>query len=170
MGVLRDLVSISWALTLLSRWLVPQYFLGFFTTSSIIFFSVIPIYITWWTVVYPRFFSPLRHMPEPPNRGFFSGHTLPVFRAATGEPAKEWIDAVPNNGLIRYSMWGKERLLVTQPSTISELLVTKNYHFTKPQELRNGVGRLLGVGILLAEGEEHKTQRKNLMPAFAYRA
>jgi cytochrome P450 len=28
---------------------------------------------------------------------------------------------------------------------------------------------LLGVGVLLAEGEEHKIQRKNLMPAFAFR-
>ena len=27
----------------------------------------------------------------------------------------------------------------------------------------------MGIGILLAEGDEHKTQRKNLMPAFAYR-
>jgi cytochrome P450 len=31
------------------------------------------------------------------------------------------------------------------------------------------LGRLLGVGILLAEGDEHKFQRKHLMPAFAFR-
>ncbi|KAL8949349.1 MAG: hypothetical protein Q9222_004535 [Ikaeria aurantiellina] len=35
--------------------------------------------------------------------------------------------------------------------------------------VREGLGRLLGIGILLAEGDEHRTQRKNLMPAFAYR-
>ncbi|KAL8719635.1 MAG: hypothetical protein Q9225_003383 [Loekoesia sp. 1 TL-2023] len=35
--------------------------------------------------------------------------------------------------------------------------------------VRDGLGRLLGVGVLLAEGDEHKTQRKHLMPAFAFR-
>lgn len=45
----------------------------------------------------------------------------------------------------------------------------KNYEFIKPPQVRAGLGRLLGVGILLAEGEEHRIQRKNLMPAFAFR-
>lgn len=35
--------------------------------------------------------------------------------------------------------------------------------------MRYSIGRLLGIGVLLAEGEEHKIQRKNLMPAFAFR-
>lgn len=45
----------------------------------------------------------------------------------------------------------------------------KNYEFIKPSRLRLGLGRLLGVGILLAEGDEHKRQRKLLMPAFSFR-
>lgn len=39
----------------------------------------------------------------------------------------------------------------------------------KPYEFSVGIGRLLGIGVLLAEGDEHKFQRKNLMPAFAFR-
>lgn len=62
-----------------------------------------------------------------------------------------------------------ERVLVTGPRALSEVLVTKNYHFEKPGMLRHNIGRILGVGVLLAEGDEHKTQRKNLMPAFAFR-
>lgn len=49
------------------------------------------------------------------------------------------------------------------------MLVTKNYDFTKPEEFSQGLARILGVGILLAEGDEHKMQRKNLSPAFAFR-
>jgi cytochrome P450 len=49
------------------------------------------------------------------------------------------------------------------------VLVQRNYEFVKPEGLRKGLGRLLGVGILLAEGDEHKRQRKLLMPAFAFR-
>lgn len=71
---------------------------------------------------------------------------------------------------MRYlGMANSERVLVTGPKALSEVLVTKNYHFEKPAALRWSIGRVLGVGVLLAEGDEHKTQRKNLMPAFAFR-
>lgn len=63
----------------------------------------------------------------------------------------------------------EERILVTNAKTIGEVLTTKNYDFIKPQQVRRGLGRVLGIGVLLAEGEEHKFQRKNLMPAFAFR-
>ena len=97
------------------------------------------------------------------------GQTKEVMREPSGMPARKWIEEMPNDGLIKYSIWFRERLLVTNPQALGEVLVTKNYDFVKPQQLRNGLGRLLGVGILLAEGDEHKIQRKNLMPAFAFR-
>ncbi len=49
------------------------------------------------------------------------------------------------------------------------MLVTKNYDFIKPKAIRFSIGRILGIGILLAEGDEHKLQRRNLLPAFAFR-
>ena len=57
----------------------------------------------------------------------------------------------------------------TTPKGLAEVLVQKNYEFIKPLQVRAGIGRILGVGVLLAEGEEHKLQRKNLAPAFAFR-
>lgn len=77
---------------------------------------------------------------------------------------------MPNDGIIRYmGMFNQERLFITNPKGLGEVLTTKNYDFIKPSQIVAGIGRLLGVGVLLAEGDEHKTQRKNLMPAFAYR-
>jgi len=58
---------------------------------------------------------------------------------------------------------------VVSPKALSEVLTTKSYEFIKPTQVRVGIGRILGIGVLLAEGEEHKQQRKNLMPAFAFR-
>lgn len=55
------------------------------------------------------------------------------------------------------------------PQALKDVLVTKNYDFTKPSEFITGLGRLLGIGLFLAEGEEHKHQRRNLLPAFAFR-
>jgi len=81
-----------------------------------------------------------------------------------------WINSIPNQGLIRYlGPFNQERIFVTSPKGLAEVLVTKNYEFIKPEHLRYSLGRLLGVGLLLAEGDEHKMQRRNLLPAFAFR-
>lgn len=72
--------------------------------------------------------------------------------------------------MIRYlGMLNQERIMVTSPQALSEVLVTKNYDFVKPSFMRFGLGRILGIGILLAEGDEHRAIRKSLMPAFAFR-
>lgn len=72
---------------------------------------------------------------------------------------QKWINEVPNDGLIYYTyLFNAERLLITSPKGLSEVLVQKSYEFVKPAMVRNSLGRLLGVGVLLAEGEEHKVQ------------
>ncbi|KAI4152262.1 MAG: hypothetical protein LQ340_003009, partial [Diploschistes diacapsis] len=86
-----------------------------------------------------------------------------------GIPHRNWINSVPNDGLIRYThIFNRERVLLASPKALSEVLVTKSYEFQKPADARYTLGRLLGFGVLLAEGDEHRQQRKNLMPAFKY--
>lgn len=93
-----------------------------------------------------------------------------ISREPTGAPHADWVDQVPNDGLIRYlGIFNSERVLVTSPKGLGEVLTTKSYDFHKPSLIRVGIGRILGIGILLAEGDEHKFQRKHLMPAFSYR-
>lgn len=80
------------------------------------------------------------------------------------------VNSVKHDGVIRYrGFLNQERLLIAGPRAISEVLVTKNYDFEKPSQMRLSIGRILGIGVLLAEGDEHKFQRKNLMPAFSFR-
>ena len=163
-----QMLGIAAVISFLLQRYVPQYFFGTYSTPLTIFSILYVLYLTWTIVIVPRFVSPLRHLPTPPG-GFFLAQTRQVMREPSGLPAREWIENLPNNGLIKYSFWFRERLLVTNPQALGEVLVTKNYDFVKPGQLRAGLGRLLGVGILLAEGDEHKLQRKNLMPAFAFR-
>lgn len=104
----------------------------------------------------------------------------------SGAPAAEWyvhvitksrieltlfrIHTVPNDGVIRYlGFFNQERLLVTSVKGMAELLTTKSYDFRKPDQITRGIGRILGIGLLLAEADVHKAQRKSLMPAFAFR-
>lgn len=41
------------------------------------------------------------------------------------------------------------------PKALAEVLVQKNYEFIKPKMMAAGLGRVLGIGVLLAEGDEH---------------
>lgn len=64
---------------------------------------------------------------------------------------------MPNDGVLYYRwLFNESRVLVTSPKALAEVLVQRNYEFVKPSRIRKGLGRLLGVGILLAEGDEHK--------------
>lgn len=55
-------------------------------------------------------------------------------------------------------MFNRERLLLTSPKALAEVLTTNSYDFVKPSLLRQGVGQVLGIGILFAEGDEHKVR------------
>ncbi|KAI0840689.1 cytochrome P450 [Hypoxylon sp. FL0890] len=124
----------------------------------------------WRIILYPKFFSPLRGLPEPKGGSWLMGQFKEIREKPSGIPMREWVATIPNDGVIRYlTAFNQERLLITKPKALAEVLVTKNYDFQKPGNIRFGLSRLLGVGILLAEGDEHRTQRKNLMPAFAFR-
>lgn len=72
-------------------------------------------------------------------------------------PHQEWINSIANDGLIYYtSVLNAERILLTSPQALNEVLTTKSYEFIKPSLLRNGLGRIIGNGLILSEGDEHK--------------
>ena len=80
------------------------------------------------------------------------------------------MNEIPNDGIIRYrGLFNQERILVCSPKALAEVLVSNNYAFEKPSQIRHSIGRILGYGILFTEGDVHKLQRRNLTPAFAFR-
>ncbi|RAL16318.1 cytochrome P450 [Aspergillus homomorphus CBS 101889] len=121
--------------------------------------------------LYPEFLTPLKNIPSPSGRSWFRGNSSSLILKHDWKRLAQWLEEIPNDGLIRYYMTGNlERLIVTNPKALSEILVTKVYDFEKPPLVRESLGRLTGQkGVLLVEGAEHKHQRKNLMPAFSYR-
>ncbi|KAJ4424852.1 hypothetical protein N0V82_000571 [Gnomoniopsis sp. IMI 355080] len=155
----------------LTTYLRPQWSTLAFTSYFASSFTVYFLGWAFWTVIlYPKLFSPLRGLPEPKSQSWFNGNWNKIRAEPSGAPMLEWATTIPNEGVIRYlALLNSERLLLTSPKALAEVLVTKNYDFQKPAMMRYGLGRLLGIGVLLAEGEEHKFQRKNLMPAFAFR-
>lgn len=74
-----------------------------------------------------------------------------------GDPSKNWSQDIPNNGLMRYYlMLNMERILVTSPKALGEILVQKAYDFEKPRRATFLLSMILGNGLVLAEGDVHK--------------
>jgi cytochrome P450 len=77
---------------------------------------------------------------------------------------------IPNDGLLMFRGFGHQpRLILTNPKALGEVLVQKPYDYKKPAPLRAFLRRILGNGLIIVEGEEHKFQRKHIMPVFSFR-
>ncbi|KAK3945277.1 cytochrome P450 4V2 [Diplogelasinospora grovesii] len=163
-------IALGGAYLLSSRRVVIGPEIGFLAAFSTLWLFQFLCWVVWEVILYPNYFSPLIGLPEPTGNSLFMGQYARIAREPTGMPALDWINSIPNDGLIRYkALFNQERLLVTNPKALAEVLVSKNYDFQKPYQIRFSIGRILGIGVLLAEGDEHKVQRRNLMPAFAFR-
>lgn len=57
-------------------------------------------------------------------------------------------------------LFGENRLFLSDAKAINHVLVTRAYDWPKPQALRGELARILGRGILFAEGDDHKRQRR----------
>ncbi|KAL8913726.1 MAG: hypothetical protein Q9172_007223 [Xanthocarpia lactea] len=164
---LISIVGAFSAVRIVPHWSINQSVAATFLSLLSFQFTIL---FVWNVILYPKYFSPLRHLPEPSGNALFIGQFTAIRTEPTGQPQQRWANEVPHDGIIRYlNVFNEERLLILDPKALADVLAIKNYDFVKPAQIRNGLGRLLGIGVLLAEGDEHKVQRKNLMPAFAYR-
>ncbi|KID61519.1 Cytochrome P450 monooxygenase FSL4 [Metarhizium brunneum] len=167
-----------------SRFLVYNVAIPFLLTKYLsvgIFGSRIMTMMMWLTVLcilrvfysiflYPEYFSRFRHIPTPKERSWLWGNCPPHFAEPIGMTLRRINETVPNDGVIRvYDFLCQERLLLTEPKAFGEVLVQNPYVFTKTFQLKYNVSRLIGEGLACSEGEEHRRQRKHLMPAFSYR-
>ncbi|KAF7548176.1 hypothetical protein G7Z17_g7236 [Cylindrodendrum hubeiense] len=144
-------------------------FLGY---AIAVFAGSLGLRLLWTGFLWPNYLSPLRHLPTVPDAGVFSKETLRIYTEPRGAPQCEWINKLGHvpQGVVRYrSILGTERLLVVSPDALAEVLVSKSYDFRKPAFVVTELRQVLGMGVLLAEGDHHKVQREGLQPAFAFR-
>jgi len=98
-------------------------------------------------------------LTESKGGSFFNGQLWSILAEATGMPMRKWINSVPNEGIIRFTtVCNQERLFLTSPEALGEVMVSKYQDWEKPFQMREGLGRVLGIGVLLAEGDIHKVR------------
>ncbi|KAI0536583.1 cytochrome P450 3A5 [Xylaria digitata] len=119
--------------------------------------------------IYPRFFSPLRRLPGPQGNNVIFGQELEKLRAESPIGLQlEWSRKWPDAPFIRYlSIAGREVLVVNSLAAHKAVLQTHVYSFVKSPLFARLVGEITGDGLLFAEGEEHRHQRKLLAGPFS---
>ena len=65
-----------------------------------------------------------------------------------------------------YWLFNRLRVNVTDGKILQKILVNEAYNFVKPKGFLGLQRQVLGAGLLLAEGEVHKKQRKLMNPSF----
>jgi len=88
------------------------------------FIIVLPIlgYLLYRLVLYPRFFSPLRHIPGPPLGYPITGQFGAILRGEAGIPQREWVKQY--GPVVRVvGPVGVERLIFMNPEAIHKILV-----------------------------------------------
>ncbi|KAF1963090.1 cytochrome P450 [Byssothecium circinans] len=142
-------------------------------TSFVLIFTTLnlTVFILYHRFIYPTFLSPLRHLPQP-LRGSWPllGHGLTMFERPPGAGHLRFMKETDNDGIIYFrGFFGSERLVLSGPAALADVLVHRSYDFEKPPWTRDFLRQFLGDGLLMTEGDEHKHQRKQIMPAFSFR-
>ncbi|KAL2270061.1 hypothetical protein VTJ83DRAFT_2245 [Remersonia thermophila] len=130
--------------------------------------AIMAYWVLWMGWIYPTYVSKLRHIPT--VSGFpLWGQFLPIISEECGVPQRRWHRK--HGPIVRYYFpFGSDRLSIASDAGIRHMTVKNPYNFPKPQRARSWMVRVLGMGVLLAEGAEHQYQRKTLNPGFSISA
>jgi len=114
-----------------------------------------------------RYFTRPRLTPlqGPSSSSFLMGNLPELYRSLVGEIDFKWQQQYGN--AVRFkSIVGNDALWIADPKALQYIFQTSAYHFPKQKE-RLVVTRLMnGKGLVWAEGDVHKRQRKVMLPAF----
>ncbi|KAJ7016830.1 cytochrome P450 [Mycena alexandri] len=115
-------------------------------------------------LVYQSFNSPLRHLPGPKSTHFFFGNFREIWKAENSVMHEQWVQEY--GPTIKYQgLFGITRLYTVDTKALNHFL-TNTHIYQKGERERDALARILGPGILVAEGDVHRQQRKIMNPAF----
>ncbi|CAB4387314.1 unnamed protein product [Rhizophagus irregularis] len=124
-------------------------------------------WITYKIFIWPYYVSPLRKIPGPPSDNPILGNLQSLLSSVDStDPKLEWVRKYGN--IVKYNgLFNKPTLLVTDQKIIQDILTSsKAYDFVKSHNEFNLA--LLGNGLVFAEGDDHKRQRKMMTPTFTH--
>ena len=114
--------------------------------------------------LYNQLTSPLRTLPGPPMTSLIWGNMKEIFEAENSVVHERWSsDYGPT---IRYrGLFGLLRLYTTDLKALGHILARSDI-YQKPEPAKYALSQILGDGLIVVEGNEHKVQRRIMNPAF----
>ncbi|EIN11806.1 cytochrome-450 hydroxylase [Punctularia strigosozonata HHB-11173 SS5] len=122
-------------------------------------------WIVYKFLIAPRY-NPLRRLAGPPVSGFWGNHLGFVLDPARSPKTHELlVEHYGRNVHIRGMGPWDDRLLTLDPLAMSHIMKNSTI-YQKPWQSRRLITNLIGCGMLAAEGQVHKRQRRVATPAF----
>ncbi|KIJ34185.1 hypothetical protein M422DRAFT_263674 [Sphaerobolus stellatus SS14] len=131
-------------------------------------FSVLALYGVWKAIHriwLARWLSPLGNLPGPKRTSLFWGNMREIFKAGPGEMHEQWVKQYGHT-FTYTGILGTRRLTTLDPKALAYVL-NHSAQWQKPEMTRSFLADLFGKGVLFAEGEAHKRQRRVMNPSFA---
>jgi cytochrome P450 len=126
-------------------------------------------YLLYKAYIYPRYVSPLRHLPGPPMGWIpLLGNIPEIIRSDMGAAHERWIKQYGPVFRV-YGPLNEPRLFVADPATVQHIVGKQAYTYVKPKMTRSMLELVTGKGLVVSDGADHKRQRKYLQEAFNYK-
>ncbi|CAG8695500.1 34193_t:CDS:2 [Gigaspora margarita] len=124
-------------------------------------------YVLYKYHIYPLYLSPLRKIPGPPVSNFILGHYATFLKNGLGYALAHL--AKQYGGIVRFhGLFNKPYILIADSKLAQKILVNHPYDYLRSFVNENVARETFGEGILLANGDTHKRQRKMMNPSFAF--
>jgi cytochrome P450 len=131
--------------------------------------STVVVYYVFRIFIYNLYIHPLNRIPGPKisRRLPFLGNLPQILKEEEcGALHKQWTKKYGGIS-VYHGPWNKPDILVSDSVLLKQILFSQEYDFVKSPESVEFLGRFLGNGLLIAEGDVHRRQRKILNPAFS---
>ncbi|RIB11299.1 cytochrome P450 [Gigaspora rosea] len=123
-------------------------------------------YVLYKCYIYPLYLSPLRKIPGPPvNNNFILGHFATFLNQGD---VHDYLTKKYGRIARYHGLFNKPHISISDPKLVQQVLVNHSYDYPKFFVNRIVVKKLFAGGILIAEGDSHKRQRKMMNPSFAF--
>ncbi|KAK2460650.1 hypothetical protein APHAL10511_007120 [Amanita phalloides] len=113
--------------------------------------------------IYREYNSPLRRLPGPDSPSWIYGNFKEIWENDNSVVHERWV--ATHGPTLKYKgLFGMTRLFTMDTKALTHILMNGNYQ--KPESSRYHLRQLLGEGLLVAEGDKHRQQRRIMNPAF----
>ncbi|KAI5118123.1 hypothetical protein M0805_008032 [Coniferiporia weirii] len=104
-------------------------------------------------------FSPLRYLPGPENDSYISGNLEKLREGSVG-----WVEKYGKVMKCK-GFFGEDRLFTLDMKAINHIM-THSFDYQRPPQARVSLSRIVGPGVLVTEGDQHRQQRRIMNPSF----